>query len=82
MDLNHEKIEALHHAICIGPVNTTAYMLWKYITNDAESLALNLYDNDGDKISASVYAQPIRNILGCRIHKRINCEHEFCINIL
>ena len=69
----------LREAILDGPVNTTAYYIFKYLGQGKTDLAEMEWRADGDKISrSSPYYLPIKKILGCRSHLNTQCANRAC----
>jgi TPR repeat protein len=73
-----DNLVALRQAISEGPINVTAYYIWKYLQAEDIKSAQAEYQHDGDKLSDECFKKPIRNLLGCRLHLKKDCQHPFC----
>lgn len=70
-------MKELRDAILAGPVNVTAYYIYKYLADGATEAAEYEYQMDGDKLSRP-YKEIIQKILGCRNHLKVDCQDSFC----
>lgn len=70
-------LDALWKKLQGGPRNVTAYMIASLVSSGDIESAKHEYRMDGDKI-AQVYLPLVKEILGCRIHQKHNCDHFFC----
>ena len=61
-------LDRLKMAIVEGPMNMTAYRIFKCIQEGYTEYAKQEYFHDGDKIEDPLFASPIKDLLGCRLH--------------
>jgi len=63
----------LERAIYNGPLNHTAYEIYKHLQTNHQDYAVNEYQREGDKLH-SFYRPIFNRVLGCRAHLRKNCD--------
>ncbi len=72
-------MDELKNLILHGPINVTAYYIYKHIEAGEIQYAQTEWQNDGDKISSnSPYHKTIKAILGCRLHLNTKCDKHYC----